>query len=201
MIGDAVKQTRCTTCEADHEYKHAAVPRQRKKPEQSALYSQVLASTVPKRIVTPAPPAADISPEAEPLPAPPAPVPEAAPRGAAAFEALFASSEPGDGDGTEGPVEEGPAHRRLIRAQLPRHEGQVTTARQTPDFTIRQPAAPRGKRFPGRHRGGSAPQGNRPGGLSSHNSGNRGGASRAHGKPGGGRPGNHRSGGGRNRPK
>ena len=50
MIGDAVKQTRCTTCDADHEYKHAAMPRQRKKSEQSALYSQVLAAVTPKKI-------------------------------------------------------------------------------------------------------------------------------------------------------
>src|SRR5262245_51905799 len=33
MIGDEVKQTRCTTCDADHEYKQAKVPRQRKKAE------------------------------------------------------------------------------------------------------------------------------------------------------------------------
>src|SRR5436305_2288552 len=50
MIGDAVKQTRCTTCDADHEYKHAKVPRQRRKTETTAvLYSQV-AATAPKRV-------------------------------------------------------------------------------------------------------------------------------------------------------
>ena len=44
MIGDDVKQTRCTTCDADHEYKHAKVPRQRRKTETpAALYAQVLA--------------------------------------------------------------------------------------------------------------------------------------------------------------
>src|SRR3989338_7540768 len=31
MIDDEVKQTRCTTCDADHEYKHARVPPQRRK--------------------------------------------------------------------------------------------------------------------------------------------------------------------------
>src|SRR5215216_2556939 len=50
MIGDAVKQTRCTTCEADHEYKHAALPRQRKKSEQTGLYSQVLAAVTPRKV-------------------------------------------------------------------------------------------------------------------------------------------------------
>src|SRR4029434_7834649 len=34
MIEDDVKQTRCTTCDADHEYKQAKVPpSRRKKPE------------------------------------------------------------------------------------------------------------------------------------------------------------------------
>ena len=31
MIDDEVKQTRCTTCDADHEYKQAKVPPQRRK--------------------------------------------------------------------------------------------------------------------------------------------------------------------------
>src|SRR5712672_3436679 len=50
MIGDDVKQTRCTTCEAEHVYKHAKVPRQRRKgDEPAALYAQVLAGG-PKRV-------------------------------------------------------------------------------------------------------------------------------------------------------
>src|SRR5919204_2622463 len=50
MVGPDVKQTRCTTCDAEHEDKHAKVPRQRRKPETpAALYSQVLASG-PKRV-------------------------------------------------------------------------------------------------------------------------------------------------------
>ena len=58
MIGDAVKQVRCTTCDADHDFKHAKVPRQRRKTETpAALYAQVLA-TGPKR-VTHDPPAAN----------------------------------------------------------------------------------------------------------------------------------------------
>src|SRR5947208_8375920 len=36
MIGDAVKQTRCTTCDADHEYKQAKLPRVRRKTETPA---------------------------------------------------------------------------------------------------------------------------------------------------------------------
>jgi len=42
MVGPDVKQTRCSTCETEHEYKHAKVPRQRRKSEKpAALYSQV----------------------------------------------------------------------------------------------------------------------------------------------------------------
>ena len=33
MVGADVKQTRCSTCDAEHEYKHAKVPRQRKKAD------------------------------------------------------------------------------------------------------------------------------------------------------------------------
>src|SRR5438876_10406481 len=50
MIGADVKQTRCTTCDAEHEFKHGKVPRQRRKSETpAALYSQVLAGG-PKRV-------------------------------------------------------------------------------------------------------------------------------------------------------
>ena len=57
MIGDAVKQIRCTTCDAEHDFKHAKVPRQRRKTETpAALYAQVLA-TGPKRVTHDAPPA------------------------------------------------------------------------------------------------------------------------------------------------
>ena len=50
MVGEAVKQTRCTTCDADHEYKHAKVPPQRRKKEEGGvLYQQVLAG-MPSRL-------------------------------------------------------------------------------------------------------------------------------------------------------
>jgi hypothetical protein len=212
MVGDTVKQTRCTTCEADHEYKHATLPRQRKKAEQSALYTQVLANVTPKKPVVPQAMATNV--DAEPEPVAPAPAVEtpaervasraestrAEPVSAAEFEALFAPepSEPPQ-NGEESP-EEGPAHRRLIRAQLPRHEGQVSSTRQVPDFTIRQPANPRAKRFGGRNTrgGGAQPQANRPAG--NHNGNTRGGAPRHGARPGGPRPGNQRH-GGRNRSK
>ena len=60
-----------------------------------------------------------------------------------------------DDDGTD--VSDGPAHRRLIRATLPRQEGQQPPARPAPDFTIRQPAAGRPNRFRPRHQRGGQP--------------------------------------------
>src|SRR5215467_12965178 len=51
MIGEEVKQTRCTTCDAEHVYKEAKIPRQRRKDEApAALYAQVAAGA-PKRVV------------------------------------------------------------------------------------------------------------------------------------------------------
>jgi hypothetical protein len=60
--------------------------------------------------------------------------------------------------------EEGPVHRPLIRATLPRQEGQPPPPRQGPDFTIRQPGG-RPHRFRSRQQQGGQPfQGNRSGG-------------------------------------
>src|SRR6185436_17931794 len=49
MVGPDVKQTRCTTCDAEHEYKHAKIPRQRRKDAPAALYAHGAAGG-PKRI-------------------------------------------------------------------------------------------------------------------------------------------------------
>src|SRR5919206_5337343 len=75
MVGDDVKQTRCTTCDAEHEYKHAKVPRQRKKSESPAALHAQIAAGAPKRIAhetTPSgdPEAESSSPHPEPVPAP-----------------------------------------------------------------------------------------------------------------------------------
>src|SRR5215207_216278 len=44
MIEEAIKQTRCTTCDAEHPYKGGQAPRRRKKESSSsALYNEVLA--------------------------------------------------------------------------------------------------------------------------------------------------------------
>jgi hypothetical protein len=189
MIGADVKQTRCTTCDAEHEYKHAKLPRQRRKTETpAALYSQVLTSG-PKRHEHPSavePPSSNGSgntveepaeadrPESEPAAAG-AERPEEAPH-----EEDGDQEERRDDDGDES-RDEGPVHRPLIRASLPRPEGQPPSQRPVPEFTIRQPGA-RPNRFRPRHGRGPQLHGNRPSGQMS--GAPRGGMQR----PGGGRP-------------
>jgi hypothetical protein len=185
MVGDEVRQTRCTTCDSEHEFKQAKVPPQRRKKEETGvLYQQVLAG-MPRKIVPAAldePPDsstnADLMVETEPEPMTEEPV-----------DVAVAASA----DDSEGPV-----HRPLIRATLPRLTDDPPQRRE-PDFTMRGPASRPGK-F-----GKNGFRGHRPGGHGSHQSngnrkadgnrdasGNRapGGKRHGHGphRPGGGRP-------------
>src|SRR5262252_1803863 len=43
MIEEDVKQTRCTTCDAEHVYKGGKAPRRKKSESTGALYKEVLA--------------------------------------------------------------------------------------------------------------------------------------------------------------
>jgi|SRR5438093_771665 len=150
MIGSDIKQTRCTTCDAEHEYKHAKIPRQRRKQDTpAALYTQVL-NGGPKRVAHE--PNADESEN----------VSQAAPEESIAAKADEPAPEPKESDESEAgatkqedDVEEGPVHRPLIRATLPRPEGQPPPTRPAPEFTIRNPGG-RQNRF--RHRGGHGGQ-------------------------------------------
>ena len=49
MIEEDVKQTRCTTCDAEHPYKGGKVPKRRKKETTGALYKEVLAGQTARR--------------------------------------------------------------------------------------------------------------------------------------------------------
>jgi len=187
MLGSDVKQTRCTTCDAEHEYKHAKVPRQRRKNETpAALYSQVLANA-PKRVAhgseNGGQPAAVEEPIVEPSDASGdvAAAPDHTPRLAAESDEPVAVPEDAELEDNRGNEEEGPVHRPLIRASLPRHEGQPPPTRPIPEFTIRQPAG-RQNRFRPRHQRGAA------GGGQPFNS-NRGNGNFSGGPPRGMRPG------------
>ena len=188
MVGQDVKQTRCATCDAEHEYKHAKVPRQRRKADAPpALYAQVLAGA-PKRVSHDPGSASGDVPDAQPEPfAPPLPEPAesseegiAAAREAATDDVARDEAAPDDEDReeTEQDTEQGPVHRPLIRATLPRIEGQAPPTRPAPEFTIRQPAGRPGRFRPRPQRGGHSFQGNRsngnangPRGMSRQNTG------------------------------
>ncbi len=140
MVEDDVKQTRCTTCDSEHAYKGGKEPRRRKKDATAVLYKEVLAN-MPEtaEIAHPAPP-----PEVPPVLVAPEPAPEIVAEAAPApfDEAATASHDPvpDEPQAEEEPradLDEGPIHRRLIRATLPRPEGQKDV-RQVPDFTLRQ---------------------------------------------------------------
>jgi hypothetical protein len=203
MVGPDVKQTRCTTCDADHEYRHAKVPRQRRKSDAPAvLYAQVAAGA-PKRVVHDQPalghdPATlpdDMAAKQDEVASQPesaaSPVNAVAVAGAANREDAD-TDDSASGDDREGEPapgnpgnEDGPVHRQLIRATLPRSEGQPPPQRPAPDFTIRQPAGRPGRFRPRPQHGGGQPFGNP--GRSNGNAGSgsmRGGGPRPHGHQG-----------------
>jgi len=192
MIGDDVKQTRCSTCDADHEYKHARVPRQRRKSEPAALYAAV-AAAAPKKVVHEM--HVDHDPEElteqigqdsghdglEADAQPEAPINASESRDEEPGDDV--SIEDADEDAPRQPAEDGPVHRPLIRAQLPRTEGQPPPTRPAPDFTIRQPGGRPGRFRPRQQRGagpGQSFQGNRSNGNMGNNT-RGGGPPRQHG--------------------
>ena len=178
MIEDEIRQTRCTACDAEHPYKAARVPRTRKKTAPAALSAAVLASRGDSEAEPPDSRAIHAAGEstsepmyaAGPDEAPP-PVEEPAP-GARQPVAAPATGEPATGEpsaaggsGVDGePLEDGPVRRPLIRATLPRHEGQPT-ARPAPEFTMRQSGVRGSRLIENGGRGDQRP--GRPGGNGS----------------------------------
>jgi len=170
LVGEEVRLTRCTTCDAEHDYKKARIPPQRKKKDApGVLYEQVLSEMPRKAAAGPAVLSAE-PPEDEALAVSVLPAEDMIP-------AVPQEPEPAEGRQDD----EGPVHRRLIRATLPRIEGQEPVRRE-PDFTLRSQPPPRG-RF-GRGGGGQRT------GVQHANGNHRGGGKRH--VTGGNRPGGHR---------
>lgn len=177
MIDQEVKQTRCTTCDAEHEYKNARVPARKKKAGPSTPFEEVLAGMPrkPAAVIGPATEADRQEPEVEREQRPlmvPQPPPVAAADLAEAESAGVEEERP-----AAAPEVEGPVHRQLIRATLPRVEGQVKE-RPIPEFTVRAATSARAGRFRphgggqghgqgqgGRRGPGQGAQGNQPGGF------------------------------------
>lgn len=222
MIEEDIRQTRCTTCDAEHAYKGARVPTRRRKETPGALFKDVLAGltdaqprtqdVVPASAAAPtivhamsesAPREAD--PPEEPQPHMPTDHHSPESQEAADLEGPDRTDRsrdesgepvpPADGPGDEPAAGDGPVHRRLIRATLPRSEGQKD-ARPLPEFTVRQSPGRnggathfRGERMRGR--GGHAAGQGEPNGNRVHGSHGRGHGGRAPG----GRPPSGRGGG------
>jgi hypothetical protein len=125
IIGDDIKQTRCTTCESEHVFKGGKVPVRKKKDPTAALYDQVLANVTAGTVAAPPAPAPVIVAAPPPVvlaATPPAPTPAPEPEPEPAPQ-----------------VDEGwTLHRTLIRASLPRNENHVPTPRPIPEFTMHQ---------------------------------------------------------------
>ena len=133
IVDDAIRQTRCSTCEAEHLYKAGRPPLRRKKDPTAELIAEVMA-TAPGQIA------------ASGLIEPPEPLIAAEPM----KSAEGAGDDPAADSGASAEVDERPdhvwsAHRVLIRATLPRTEGDVPPPRPIPEFTMHQ-----------RHNGGGA---------------------------------------------
>lgn len=162
LVGDEVRTTRCSTCDHEHVYKQGKVPVRRKKAEpQAALYKTVLENITGKDTETGAPlppPDDDVSPVMAPPPRVITPPPVAA---APVAPVVAAPPEP---EPHEPPREESAGHRHtLMRAKLPKIEGQVPERKPT-DFTLWNVARrPQGR---GRPRPQAAGGGNTNGNVS-----------------------------------
>ena len=205
IVGDEIRQTRCTTCESDHVYKQARVPRRKKKDDPAALYDQVLADAGGADV----PVAQLVQPdEAEPADAE---VSASQPGEPEQDETIAAAAETSEDearadepfpDDAEAPAEpQGHdlwlAHRRLIRAQLPRTDNDPPVARPIPEFTMHQRQYQRGGGHQFRSGNGQGWQGNGNGNANGNVPGpHRHGGGR-HGRPGGGEPGGGQPGQGR----
>ncbi len=133
LVGDDIRQVRCTTCDAEHEYKGGKVPvSRRKKPvagPPALAPTREAAALAPAEAVQ----AGDGQQAPGAIAAAPA---EGAAREQAAPEAGATEPE------APSPHAEISLHRRLIRATLPRIESDAP-ARPIPEFTMHR-AAPAG---------------------------------------------------------
>ena len=169
LVKDGIRQTRCSTCDTEHVFKAARLPR-RKPKDDDAPGSEPTATDVMLAAAEPSPNGAASSDVPTPVGAHSAP-PSAAPAP---------------------PVEERaddswPAHRTLIRAQLPRVEGEVKEPRPIPEFTMHQRAG----RGPHTYRSDAWGNGNGHG----RGAGGAGGGGFRQGPPGQNREHNHGNGG------
>jgi hypothetical protein len=128
IVEEAIRQTRCTACNTEHVFKGGQEPRRRiVKPGLVAHSPAVVEMAAAERVAV-------VEREPEPSTAP------EHTRAAPAQDGTPASAEPGPADGWA-------AHRRLIRATLPKTGGEPPEPRPIPEVTMHQ-RPPQGR--PGR---------------------------------------------------
>jgi hypothetical protein len=186
IVEDAIRQTRCTTCDAEHVYKRAKEPLRRRTDAPVPATATAVSAPSPGTDLPFAPASATPAATAVERRVDSSPAPESP-----------ATTDVGDGEPAAPNHEDGwLAHRQLIRASLPRIEGEPPAPRPIPEFTMHQrPPSRGGFRFGhGRHGGGDnhgngpgrGDFGNGRGAPADGRNGNR------NGQPGGGRSGRHR---------
>lgn len=159
MVEDDIQRTRCVSCDAEHEFKNAKVPAPRRKAATAALFNQVLDTmdTPARRVVAAAQAETPRADAESPVQAVAAPEP---------VEMMAAAAEPEPSPAAEpapaAESEDRPFRRSLIRATLPRPEGQPPPTRAIPEFTMHQPLNQRPRRPGG---GGHGRFRRRPGGA------------------------------------
>jgi hypothetical protein len=122
IVEDSVRQTRCTTCDSEHVYKEAREPRRRKIPGSELV--------PPEPAVRPATPRPLTAAADSPV--------SATGSAASSDDAPSLSGELEDPEPRAGSDDAWPAHRQLIRATLPRTEGEPPAPRPIPEFTMHQ---------------------------------------------------------------
>ena len=186
IVGDVIRQTRCTTCDHEHVFKDGKAPRRlvakKRGDDTAAPVAGVLNAG------TPAEETASTNGAAHD---------EAPPQAAAAAERVTELNEddpPAENDAERG-IDGWLAHRPLIRATLPRTEGGEPPARPIPEFTMYQRQTRGGRAFRQAWQGGNGQQ-QQPNGFRHDRQGQPQG--HGQGRHGGRKSGRHRGGNGGN---
>ena len=141
LVGEDVRVVRCTTCDTEHDYRGGKVPVSRKKPSAVAPPPLPPARTALVEPDTREPVASTPAAAGGTLPPPPGTsAAGASPDGTDGERAVPTTEAEPDAAVAHSPHAEVSLHRRLIRATLPRVEGEAPV-RPIPEFTMHRAAA------------------------------------------------------------
>lgn len=195
LVGDEIRQTRCTTCDGEHVYKQGRAPSRLSRAKDGAS-DAAGGQLVPRAAAASADSTARDSQGKGDAAGGQTPADPQAPGSPA--------GPPGEAGDDQRAADGWLANRPLIRATLPRIEGVVPTPRPIPEFTMHQrsayPARPfrHGQGRPGGS--GQSPSGFGSGGFGSDRNGNHGNPGNGQGRPGPGAGRSRRRRGGRHKP-